>query len=246
MRISSATTPASTNVSTGTSSVTGKKRKAGGSRTPTTPDNSSDIATVQAPVPVVSGSTGMPAVVGGVMPVVGNVSVSSSGGTDNHGGTMLGDSKKLKVESGGVPGMSGSTSNPLSAVSESVVVSNVNSRPLSGNVITSAPSAAGSVSSAVSSGSIVVSVPLAAASIHPPTSAASTVVTSAPTLFQQLQQSSVVTSNAAAVVTTNASATESRLQAVAQQQQHHPEDQPGKRARLVNVDLCHILFRITL
>lgn len=240
MRISSATTPASTNVSTGTSSVTGKKRKAGGSRTPTTPDNSSDIASV----PVVSGSTGMPAVVGGVMPVVGNVSVSSSGGTDNHGGTMLGDSKKLKVESGGVPGMSGSISNPLSTVSESVVVSNVNSRPLSGNVITSAPSAAGSVSSAVSSGSIVVSVPLAAASIHPPTSAATTVVTSAPTLFQQLQQSSVVTSNAAAVVTTNASATESRLQAVAQQQQHHPEDQPGKRARLVNVDLCHLLFRM--
>lgn len=239
MRISSATTPASTNVSTGTSSVTGKKRKAGGSRTPTTPDNSSDIATVQAPLSVVSGGT--------VMPVVGNVSVSSSGGTDIHVGTMLGDSKKLKVESGGVPVMSGSTSTPLSAVSESVVVSNVNSRPLSGNVITSAPSAAGSVSSAVSSGSIVVSVPLAAASIHPPTSAASTVVTSAPTLFQQLQQSSVVTSNAAAVVTTNASATESRLQAVAQQQQqqqHHPEDQPGKRARLVNVDLCHLLFRL--
>jgi len=186
----------------------------------------------------------MPAVIGGVMPVVGSVSVSSSGGADNHGGTMLGDSKKLKVESGGVPGMGGSTSNPLSAVSESVVVSNVNSRPLSGNVITSAPSAAGSVSSAVSSGSIVVSVPLAAASIHPPTSATSTVVTSAPTLFQQLQQSSVVTSNAAAVVTTNASATESRLQSVAQQQQHHPEDQPGKRARLVNVDLCHLLFRM--
>jgi len=244
MRISSATTAASTNVSTGTSSVTGKKRKAGGSRTPTTPDNSSDIATVQTPVSVVSGSTGMPAVVGAVMPVVGNVSVSSSGGNESHGGTILGDSKKLKVESGGVPGISGSTSNPLSGVSESVVVSNVNSRPLSGNVITSAPSAAGSVSSAISSGGIVVSVPLAAASIHPPTSAASTVVTSAPTLFQQLQQSSVVTSNAAAVVTTIASATESRLQAVAQQQQHHPEDQPGKRARLVNVDLCHLLFRM--
>jgi hypothetical protein len=90
------------------------------------------------------------------------------------------------------------------------------------------------VGSAVSSGSIVVSVPLAATSIQPPTSAASTVVTSAPTLFQQLQQSSVVTSNAAAVTATNASA-------VHQHQQQHLEDQPGKRARLVNVDPCHIL-----
>ncbi|GFG34665.1 hypothetical protein Cfor_03077, partial [Coptotermes formosanus] len=235
VRISSATIPASTNVSTGTSSATGKKRKAGGSRTPTTPDNSSDIASVQAPVSVMSGSTGMPAVVGSVAPVAGNVSVSSSGGTDSHGGTMLGDSKKLKVDSGGVSGMSASTSNPLSTVSDSVVVSNVNSRSLSGNVITSASSAVGSVSSAVSAGSIVVSVPLAATSIQLPISASSTVVTSAPTLFQQLQQSSVVTSNAAAVVTSNTSAAESRLQAVAQQQhqhQHqHPEDQPGKRAR---------------
>lgn len=238
MRISSAAIPAST----GTSSVTGKKRKAGGSRTPTTPDNSSDIASVQVPVSVVSGSTGVPTVVGSVTGVVGNISGTSSGGADSHGGTLLGDSKKLKVDTGGVSGMSANTSNPLSTVSESVVVSIVNSRPLSGNVITSTPSASGSVSSAVSSGSIVVSVPLAATSIQPPTSASSTMVTSAPTLFQQLQQSSVVTSNAAAVVATNLSAAESRLQAVAQQQQH-PDDQPGKRARLVGADLCHVLVR---
>lgn len=233
VRISSGTLPASTNVSTGSSSSTGKKRKAGGSRTPTTPDNSSDIASVQVPVSVVSGSTGVQTVVSSVSPVVGNISVSSSGGTDSHGGTMLGDSKKLKVDSGGVSGMSANTTNPLSTVSESVVVSNMNSRPLLGNVITSTSSAVGSVSSAVSSGSIVVSVPLAATSIQPPTSASSTVVTSAPTLFQQLQQSSLLTSSAAAVVTTNASAAECRLQAVAQQQQQqqHSEDQPGKRAR---------------
>lgn len=236
MRVSTAAVPASTNSSTGSSTITGKKRKAGGSRTPTTPDNSSDITSMQAAVSVVNGTTGMPTVAGSVTAVVGNVSVSSSGGVDNHCGGMLGDSKKLKVESGGVCGISASGSNPmpLSTVSESVVVSNVNSRPLSGNVITSTPSAAGSVGSAVSSGSIVVSVPLAATSIQPPTSAASTVVTSAPTLFQQLQQSSVVTSNAAAVTATNASA-------VHQHQQQHLEDQPGKRARLVNVDPCHIL-----
>jgi hypothetical protein len=149
---------------------------------------------------------------------------------------MLGDSKKLKVESGGVCGISagGSNSMPLSTISESVVVSNVNSRPLTGNVITSAPSATGSVGSAVSSGSIVVSVPLAATSIQPPTSATSTVVTSAPTLFQQLQQSSVVTSNATVVTATNTSA-------MHQQQQQHLEDQSGKRARLVNIDLCSVL-----
>ncbi|XP_021930194.1 protein AF-10 isoform X2 [Zootermopsis nevadensis] len=224
MRVSSAAIPASTNSSTGSSNITGKKRKAGGSRTPTTPDNSSDITSVQTPVSIVSGTTGMPTVAGSVNAVVGNVSVSS-GGIDNHSGGMLGDSKKLKVESGGFFGMSASGPNPmpLSTVSESVVVSNVNSRPLSGNVITSAPSAAGSVGSAISSGSIVVSVPLAATSIQPPTSAASTVVTSAPTLFQQLQQSSVVTSNAAVVTAANASAVH--------QQQQHLEDQPGKRAR---------------
>lgn len=225
VRVSTAAIPASTNSSTGSSSITGKKRKAGGNRTPTTPDNSSDITSMQAPVSVVSGTTGITTVAGSVTTVVGNVSVTSSGGVDNHNGGMLGDSKKPKVDSGGVSGVSvsGSNSMPLSTASESVVVSNVNSRSLSGNVITSAPSAAGSVGSVVSSGSIVVSVPLAATSIQPPTSAASTVVTSAPTLFQQLQQS-IVTSNAAAVTAANASAAH-------QQQQQHLEDQPGKRAR---------------
>jgi hypothetical protein len=118
----------------------------------------------------------------------------------------------------------------------------MNSRPLLGNVITSASSATGSVGSAVSAGSIVVSVPLAVTSIQPPTSAASTVVTSAPTLFQQLQQSSVVTSNAAMLAAANASAAESRAQAVAHQQPQHLGDQPGKRARLVDVDPYYILI----
>ncbi|XP_023712096.1 zinc finger protein zfp-1 isoform X3 [Cryptotermes secundus] len=232
-RVSSATIQASSSSNTASSSITGKKRKAGGSRTPTTPDNSSDIASMQAPVPVVSGTAGIPAVAGSVTAIVGNVSVSSSGGTDNHGGAVLVDSKKLKVESGSICGVSGSSSNPmpLSTVTESVVVSNVNSRPLSGNVITSASSATGLVSSAVSAGSIVVSVPLAATSIQPPASAASTVVTSAPTLFQQLQQSSVVTSNAAVLAAVNASAAESRAQPVAHQQPQHIGDQPSKRAR---------------
>jgi len=240
MRVSTAAVSASTNSNTGSSSITGKKRKAG-SRTPTTPDNSSDVASLQVPVSVVSGTTGVPTVAGSVTAVVGNISVSS-GGVDNHGSAVLGDSKKLKMESGGVCGVNASSSSPmpLSTVSESVVVSHVNSRPQPGNVITSAPSAVGSVSSAgaVSSGSIVVSVPLAATSIQPSTLGPSTVVTSAPTLFQQLQQSSVVTSNAAVVAASNASAAESRVQ---QQQQQHLEDQPGKRARLVHVDTYHIL-----
>lgn len=235
VRVSSAAIPASNISSTGSSAITGKKRKAGGSRTPTTPDNSSDIASMQAPVSVVSGTVGIPTLAGSVTAIVGNVSVSSSGGTDSHGGAVLVDSKKLKVESG----ISASCSNPmpLSTITESVVVSNMNSRPLSGNVITSASSATGSVNSAVSAGSIVVSVPLAATSIQPPTSSASTVVTSAPTLFQQLQQSSVVTTNAAVLAAANAAAAaEGRTQAAAHQQTQHIGDQPGKRARLVDAD----------
>lgn len=238
VRVSSATVPSSSISSTGNSSITGKKRKAGGSRTPTTPDNLSDIASMQAPVPVVSGTAGIPTLAGSVTAIVGNVSVSSSGGNDS---TVLGDSKKLKLETGGICGISANSSNPmpLSTITESVVVTNINSRPLSGNVITSAST--GSVNSAVSAGSIVVSVPLAATSIQPPTSSASTVVTSAPTLFQQLQQSSVVTSNAALLAAANASAAESRAQAVAHQQTQHIGDQPGKRARLVDADPHYIL-----
>ncbi|XP_069699367.1 protein AF-10 isoform X2 [Periplaneta americana] len=234
VRVSTAGLPASTNSSASSSSITGKKRKAGGSRTPTTPDNPSDIASLQAPLSVVSAAVGIPTAGGSVTAMAGSVSVTSSGVTDNHGSTMLGDSKKLKVEGVGLGGMSANSANPVpsSTMPESVVVSNVNSRSMpTGNVITSVPGAV--VNSAVSSGSIVVSVPLAATSIQPPTSAA-TVVTSAPTLFQQLQQSSVVTSNAAATAA-NATVPDSRMhvQPQQQQQQHHHQldDQPGKRAR---------------
>ncbi|KAJ9594210.1 hypothetical protein L9F63_014370, partial [Diploptera punctata] len=178
--------------------ITGKKRKAGGNRTPTNPDTPSDTTT-------------------------SNMAITSSGTTDNQ--LLLSDTKKLKVE----------TSNPMpssTVPAESVVV-----RPLSGNVITSAPSSA-----AVTSGSIVVSVPLAATSIQPPVSATNTVVTSAPTLFQQLQQSIVANNVAAAAAAANA-ANQVQLQQQQhqqQQQQQQPppppqqlqmDDQPNKRQR---------------
>lgn len=226
VRMSVAGMPASVNSTTASAaaSISGKKRKAG-NRTPTNPDTVSDMGSIQVPVSVMSSTVGLPATVSGSIPVAtGSMTITSSGVTESH--ALLGDTKKLKVE----------TSNPMpsSTISESVVV-----RPMTGNVITSAPS-----STAVTSGSIVVSVPLAATSIQPPTSATNTVVTSAPTLFQQLQQSIVVANNAAAAsaaaaAASAAAATTSQVQLQQQpppqpqpqQPQPQIDDQPGKRAR---------------
>ena len=216
VRMSMAGMPTTASTTVTASNMSGKKRKAG-NRTPTNPDTASDVNSIQVPVSVMSGATGLPvtAASGSISVGSANLTITSSGTPDSHT-LLVGDSKKLKVE----------TSNPIpsTTMTDSVVV-----RPMVGNVITSAPSSA-----SVPSGSIVVSVPLAATSIQPPISATNTVVTSAPTLFQQLQQSIVVANNAAAAAAANAAAvTASQAQQLPQPslQQPQMDDQPGKRAR---------------
>ncbi|XP_067006613.2 protein AF-10 isoform X9 [Anabrus simplex] len=127
-------------------STVGKKRRTGGSRTPTMPsENSSDSLSSVSAV-VINPSHG------------GNINTTSL--QDSHMiNSSVADPKKLKVDS-----TNHSSALTTNVSSESVVVSNIVNAP-SSNVITPPPSTHQS-SNSMTSG-IVVSVPLTAASLQP-------------------------------------------------------------------------------
>nr|CAD7569648.1 unnamed protein product [Timema californicum] len=202
----------------------GKKRKAGGNRTPTSGlgyESSSDATTLTnvMSAPTMSVSSAMStSVVHNNPPGMAGSSVPGSADNSSHGALSV-DSKKPKVE------VNSPMTSVLSGMPSSMdagVVSNVNSRSVSmpsSNVITSVASS--NPTSNPPTSSIVVSVPLAATSLHSPAPPQPSVVTAAPTLFQQLQQSVLVNNAANAAA---AAAASNSLDPVS-----HPDDQPGKR-----------------
>nr|CAD7256156.1 unnamed protein product [Timema shepardi] len=209
----------------------GKKRKAGGNRTPTSGlgyESSSDATTLTnvMSAPTMSVSSAMStSVVHNNPPGMAGSSVPGSADNSSHGALSV-DSKKPKVE------VNSPMTSVLSGMPSSMdagVVSNVNSRSVSmpsSNVITSVASS--NPTSNPPTSSIVVSVPLAATSLHSPAPPQPSVVTAAPTLFQQLQQSVLVNNAANAAA---AAAASNSLDPVS-----HPDDQPGKRGRSQSSD----------
>nr|CAD7402669.1 unnamed protein product [Timema poppensis] len=204
----------------------GKKRKAGGNRTPTSGlgyESSSDATTLTnvMSAPTMSVSSAMStSVVHNNPPGMAGSSVPGSADNSSHGALSV-DSKKPKVE---VNSPMTSVLSGMPSAMDAGVVSNVNSRSVSmpsSNVITSVASS--NPTSNPPTSSIVVSVPLAATSLHSPAPPQPSVVTAAPTLFQQLQQSVLVNNAANAAA---AAAASNSLDPVS-----HPDDQPGKRGR---------------
>nr|CAD7196257.1 unnamed protein product [Timema douglasi] len=209
----------------------GKKRKAGGNRTPTSGlgyESSSDATTLTnvMSAPTMSVSSAMStSVVHNNPPGMAGSSVPGSADNSSHGALSV-DSKKPKVE---VNSPMTSVLSGMPSAMDAGVVSNVNSRSVSmpsSNVITSVASS--NPTSNPPTSSIVVSVPLAATSLHSPAPPQPSVVTAAPTLFQQLQQSVLVNNAANAAA---AAAASNSLDPVS-----HPDDQPGKRGRSQSSD----------
>nr|CAD7430248.1 unnamed protein product [Timema monikensis] len=209
----------------------GKKRKAGGNRTPTSGlgyESSSDATTLTSVMsaPTMSVSSALStSVVHNIPPGMAGSSVPGSADNSSHSVLSV-DSKKPKVE---VNSPMTSVLSGMPSPMDAGVVSNVNSRSVpmpSSNVITSVASS--NPTSNPPTSSIVVSVPLAATSLHSPAPPQPSVVTSAPTLFQQLQQSVLVNNAANAAA---AAAASNSLDPVSL-----PDDQPGKRGRSQSSD----------
>ncbi|XP_043273834.1 protein AF-10 isoform X2 [Venturia canescens] len=209
-KISNQTKSSNSGSSNKSSSHTGKKRKTG-ARTPTViaNDNSNHSVSSEA-------SSSVVIAVSSVVQQQQTINANSVQPTVTEATSLSTMSepeknKKLKVESPPVPVQSSTSSVPITTEATTIPV--IMSISQSQNAV-----AHQSSPTTTTSNSIVVSVPLTAASLP---SSIQSVVTSAPTLYQQLQQSMITT----------AATSQPRTSTITNHERFPAEDTPAKRSR---------------
>nr|XP_053981921.1 protein AF-10-like isoform X1 [Hylaeus volcanicus] len=193
------------NSSSNKTSIHSKKRKTG-ARTPTVIGNENSNQSVSSEA---SGSV-VVAVSSIVQQAISSNSVQITEATSLSTTTDPEKSKKLKVES------------PVQSLSSTPVSTEASTTPVI-MAVTQSQSSVVTQSPTTTSNSIVVSVPLTATSLS---NTVQSVVTSAPTLYQQLQQS----------IITTAATTELRANAMSNSEKFAPEEAPAKRSRSQSSD----------
>ncbi|XP_054009866.1 protein AF-10 isoform X2 [Hylaeus anthracinus] len=193
------------NSSSNKTSIHSKKRKTG-ARTPTVIGNENSNQSVSSEA---SGSV-VVAVSSIVQQAISSNSVQITEATSLSTTTDPEKSKKLKVES------------PVQSLSSTPVSTEASTTPVI-MAVTQSQSSVVTQSPTTTSNSIVVSVPLTATSLS---NTVQSVVTSAPTLYQQLQQS----------IITTAATTELRASAMSNSEKFAPEEAPAKRSRSQSSD----------